>query len=640
VLGRPYNPIPDPENGSSRVKTAARRMRRALPPAEALYAPAALGILYAVVVAWMLSPLWSELFVQLIGDADTDAVRGMWGFDHLRRSLLPPDTPIWSHEINFPNGVMALILPWVSGMLATPIGLVFGPVAGFNLAVAGLLWAAAMSSAVLGWVRTDSWVAGGLFGMAVSSAPMTLHAVCDGTPEHIAIWLVPLFLAAATRLLRHPSPALGALTATLAVLVVLDSPYHGVYTFVLGLFVLPAELLGKWSKQRRASAPKSFGLAVAIVVVGALFIGLLFRNFPIESPSEAETLRQLRMNAVDLHTWWQHDFTSGRARDPSLAPTAIPAWMLWPALVLAVVGLPRSLPWLGAGILMLCLSFGQNVRIAEELAVWMGPSGATLGRQIIDINGELYDLPGLGSVRFPRRWLVPATLAFSMAGAEGVGQWIRWTARWKWARQVVSFGGPVLVVGSAFVISGAGTDTSAIARDFPMHELPDVAFADWIHDHSRRGAVVLLPQRRPAPKSGKRADLPVFASISENLSSSDSQYLQVRMARPLLSYPSLKTLAPMRVDTDIQTILRNWDDIALPQLSDRDIPSSAIDPRFSPQRQRIIDGLRVDGLGFVVVDDAAYGASGIEHLRSQLEEHLAETQHFEDGTGVTVFVLR
>jgi hypothetical protein len=120
VLGRPYNPIPDPENGSSRVKTAARRMRRALPPAEALYAPAALGILYAVVVAWMLSPLWSELFVQLIGDADTDAVRGMWGFDHLRRSLLPPDTPIWSHEINFPNGVMALILPWVSGMLATP----------------------------------------------------------------------------------------------------------------------------------------------------------------------------------------------------------------------------------------------------------------------------------------------------------------------------------------------------------------------------------------------------------------------------------------------------------------------------------------------------------------------------------------
>jgi hypothetical protein len=173
-----------------------------------------------------------------------------------------------------------------------------------------------------------------------------------------------------------------------------------------------------------------------------------------------------------------------------------------------------------------------------------------------------------------------------------------------------------------------------------MHPVPEVVFADWIGDHDLAGAVVLLPQRRPAPKSGKRADLPVFAEISEDLSSSDSQYLQVRMGRPLLGYPSLKTLAPMRLDTDVQSILRNWDDIALPQLSGRDIPSSAIDPRFAPERQRIIDGLRRDGLRFVVVDEAAYGDSGIEHIRTQLEKHLSETEHFDDGTGVTVFVLR
>lgn len=616
------------------------RIRAHLPPVESLLAPAALTVLYAGAVAWLLGPMWAELGTHVLGDADTDAVRGLWGLDHLRRSMLPPDTPLWSSEINFPSGVLALVLPWVSGLLTAPLGAVVGPVAGFNLTVGFLLWAAAMATATLGWARTDSWIAGGMFGAAVSSTPMILHAVADGTPEHVAIWLVPLFLAAATRLLRTPSTGLGALTGVLAVLVVLDSPYHGVYTLILGLFVLPWDLLGPWPKRRRAAAPASFGLAAVVVVVGAVGVGLLFRSFPIEAPSAGESLRLLKMNATDLHTWWQHDFTSGRPRDGSLAPTAITAVFLWPALALAVLGLPRSLPWLGAGLLMLVLSLGLNDRIVGELTVWLGEDGTALGRWLLSTNRDLYDLPGIGSVRFPRRWLVPATLAFAMAGAEGLGRLVRLAARWRPSRRAMAFGGPVLVVATTLAVVHAGADTSAIARDFPHHALPDVAFADWVARHERSGAVVLLPQRRPAPKSGRRADLPVFADISENLSSSDSQYLQVRMGRPLLSYPSLKTLAPMRVDTDIQSILRNWDDIALPELSGRDIPSSAIDPRFAPQRQRIIDGLRRDGLGFVVVDEAAYGASGIEHLRVQLEDHLAETEHFDDGTGVTVFVLR
>jgi hypothetical protein len=611
-----------------------------MPLTEALVAPAALGLLYMAVLVWLFEPLWGDLFTHIIGDADTDAVRGMWGLDHLRRSLMPPNMLLWSDQLNYPNGVLALVMPLISGLAAAPVSLVLGPIAGFNITILLLLWASAMTTAFLGWARTDSWVAGGLLGMAVPAAPMTLHAVCDGTPEHVAIWLVPVFLACATLLLRNPSVSLGLWTGLLAILVVLDSPYHGVYTLLIGAFVLPPELFGKWTLSRRTAALKSFLIALGIVVIGAIIIGLLFRNFPIESPSESETFRQLRMNATDLHTWWQYDFTHGRARDESLAPTAIPAWMLWPALVLALAGLPRSLPWMLSGLLMLCMSFGLNLRIVAELAVWMGDRGTSLGQAIISMNSDIYTLPGIESVRFPRRWLVPATLAFAVAGAEGMGQLERLVRRWRPMRRVWLAIGPLLVIVCSIAIARAGAETSAISRDFPKHSLPDVEFAEWIHDHDRAGAVVLLPQRRPAPKSGKRADLPVFADLSENLSSSDSQYLQVRMARPLMSYPSLKTLAPLRVDSDIQSILRNWDDIALPQLADRGIPSSAIDPRFAPQRQRIIDGLRRDDLGFVVVDEAAYGESGLEHLRIQLEDHLADTRHFDDGTGVTVFVLR
>ncbi|HCH61572.1 MAG: hypothetical protein CL927_12585 [Deltaproteobacteria bacterium] len=622
------------------MKPALTRLRRWMPLTEALVAPAGLGLLYFVVILWLLGPLWGDVTTHIIGDADTDAVRGMWGLDHLRRSLLPPDFLLWSHELNYPNGVLALIMPVVSGLATAPAGLLFGPIAGFNITITLLLWASAMSTAFLGWARTESWVAGGLLGMAVPAAPMTLHAVCDGTPEHVAIWLMPVFLGSAILLLRAPSVALGAITGLLAILVVLDSPYHGIYTFLIGLFVLPTELLGPWTPTRRKSVLKSILVAAGIMVAGAVVIGVLFRNFPIASPSESETLRQLRMNATDLHTWWQYDFTTGRARDESLAPTAIPAWMLWPAVVLALAGLPRSLPWLASGMFMLSLSFGLNYRIVDELTVWMGANGSQLGQAIMSVNGSLYDLPGIDSVRFPRRWLVPATLALSIAGADGMGRIERLVRRWRPMRRAWLLLGPALVVACSFAVARAGAQTSAIAQRFPKHSLPDVAFAEWIRDHEQAGAVVLLPQRRPAPKSGKRADLPVFADLSENLSSSDSQYLQVRMARPLMSYPSLKTLVPLRLDSDIQSILRNWDDIALPVLSDRDIPSSAIDPRFAPQRQRIIDGLRRDGLGFVVVDEVAYGESGLEHLRTQLADHLADTRHFDDGTGVTVFVLR
>lgn len=615
-------------------------MRRPkLPPVEAWAPVAGIALLYGVAVAWELAPIWPVLTTDILGDADTDAVRGMWGLDHLRRSLLPPDTPLWSTELNYPHGVLALVLPWVSGLLTAPLGWLVGPIAGFNLTVAVLLWAAGMATAVLVRVLSGSWVAGGVAGGAMLAQPIVLHSVCDGTPEHVAIWLVPAFFAACIALIRHPSRPLAVAASLLAVLVVLDSPYHGVYTALIAMFALPGQLLPPWPRPRRHAAVRAFPVALLIVGLGAAAVVVLFRAFPIESSSPTESLRLLRMNAADLHTWWQYDFGNRTSRDPSLAPTAIPAVVLWPALLFAVMGLPRSLPWLAAGLLTLGLSFGLNPRIPEELAVWTGPQGAELGRSLLRWNAWAAELPGIGAVRFPRRWLVPAALCFTVAGAIGLGAVLKQLGRWRSVRKALLVVGPLLVVGTTVASVRAGVHTARIDADFPHHTLPDVVFAKWIRDHDATGAAVLLPQRRPAPKSGKRADLPVFADISEHLSSSDTQYLQVRMSRPLLSYPSLKTLTPMRQDNDIESILRNWDDIALPQLSGRDIPSSAIDPRFAPQRQRVIAGLRHDGLRFIVVDEAAYGDSGLDHLRSQLEDHLADTQHFDDGTGVTVFVL-
>ena len=62
----------------------------------------------------------------ILGDPETDAIRGMWGFNHIQQSLLPPDTPIWSNPINFHAGVVALMLPFTTGICYSTNGLILG----------------------------------------------------------------------------------------------------------------------------------------------------------------------------------------------------------------------------------------------------------------------------------------------------------------------------------------------------------------------------------------------------------------------------------------------------------------------------------------------------------------------------------
>ena len=79
----------------------------AAPPSEKGFAITLLVLVLAVY--WTLIPIWPVINTEILGDVDTDAIRGMWGFDHICRSMIPPNTPIWSDTINFPDGVIALI---------------------------------------------------------------------------------------------------------------------------------------------------------------------------------------------------------------------------------------------------------------------------------------------------------------------------------------------------------------------------------------------------------------------------------------------------------------------------------------------------------------------------------------------------
>jgi hypothetical protein len=305
-------------------------------------------------------------------------------------------------------------------------------------------------------------------------------------------------------------------------------------------------------------------------------------------------------------------------------------------LLLAVGGLRRSGAWLLAGTLSLVLAFGWNAYLPKELAQWLWGFGLWVGNWVLTINVRAYQLPGLESIRFPRRFLVPAALCFLVAGSVGLGALLQRLERLGRGGVVAS---RALATGLAAAAVLAGVHSGRLQSSLPLQPLPDLAFATWLAEQPDDGAVLTLPQTRAAPRSGKRADLQVFANLGESLSSADTQYMQVRHGRAVIGYPSLKTLAPMRLNVDIEALTRNWDDMAHPMVTGNPIPRSAYDDTSEPRRQATIEWLRRQGLRYVVVDMNVYEGEGFTLLARQLEPHTQAVHRFDDGDGVTIIEL-
>ena len=591
----------------------------------------ACAIVLSIIMYWILVPIWPNITTHILGDAETDAIRGMWGFNHIQRSLLPPDTPFWSSQLNFHAGVVALMLPFTTGIVLAPIGLILGPVLGWNIGVYLMFLSYGCATAWLAKNLTHSWSAG-LFAGAISMCqPMLIYAMADGTPEHISMWGMPLFLGLTIIAAQTASNRSAIFAGIAAILLVFDSPYTVVYTAVAGLIVLPSAVLNGLRKQDRNELMWTAGIFVSCIVVGAVLILSIYQFFPFESANPSEQMSLWQMNSADLRTWWQYEYQPSSARQTGLAPTTIPFPILWMALTLTAIGAPRSLPWFGGGLLMIALSLGFNSRLPVHLSHWMGPMGVGMGSAILKINSLLYALPGLGEIRFPQRWLVPAAFMIMIGSSFGLARLYQLKALRPYA------------FGTSCVLAAIGAflcvKSSQIDILFPMQALPKAQFAEWIADRPSGGALITLPQMRPPPASGKRADLAVFANIHDDLSSSDVQYFQTIHGRPIYSSPSLKTLYKCEGNKSIDQLMRNWDDLALPEVTGNAIPASATDPRSKGRRDAALRSFIQSGLRWIVVDKGAYNEEAMGILRDQMGDQVIDERHFDEGDGVIVFEL-
>ena len=134
--------------------------------------------------------------------------------------------------------------------------------------------------------------------------------------------------------------------------------------------------------------------------------------------------------------------------------------------------------------------------------------------------------------------------------------------------------------------------------------------------------------------------MPVFANLDPVLVSADQPFLQVALGRALVNSPQgLFTMQPKkRVDGEVERFFQDLNDLCNPQTTGNEVPPSAL--QEPEKRARIASTLVEKGLRFVVLDDEVYAPAGLELAALPFAAHLEETRQFEDGTGVTVLVLK
>ena len=560
------------------------------------------AIVIVILVVWLHAPLADG---GLLGAAGTDVFRAVWGFDHQARAL---PLPFWTDRVGFPAGEKLVILPFVSSILGAPFHWLLGAWRGYDAWMLTLLAAGGIATAWWVGEATKSPSAGLLAGVAMVVQPSVLLALTDGTPEHVAFWGMPALFAALWHTSRSPYARWPFLAAAFATVVALDSPYHAIFSIPVVPFLL-------WRCTWRGRL--RFLVAAAL---GAARVAFLYYKLPLAGP-----LDNRWDNAAKLGVWYQWDLRKvKKAWDHTYTPAFIPAFSVIAALGLALLRPSKALPWVLLATLFMALALGNNGENTVAFTRWWGGAGAAVGKGIAWANESFAP----GAIRFPRRWLVPAALCLWTAAGFGLS---RLPA--EWMRLVVAV--PV-AAGTVWLT----LDRTGYREGFPALTVPTPAFADFVAHSEVEGAALVLPTQRGASHKEERFELPIYASLDESIRSADLPFIQVAIGRAVVNAPQgLFTMVPRRKQAErVSRLLQDLNDLCNPQTTGTAVPPSAL--QEPANRVGVATELIQRGLRFVILDEAVYGTEGLGQARLPFADHLAEERHFDDGTGVTVFVLK
>jgi hypothetical protein len=231
---------------------------------------AAPALLFVVAAVLLTAPVWLSPGEQVLGHADSDAWKHLWGDAWFARDLgsaLP--VPTRADMLWAPDGGVLYNLDPLTGFVAAALSPLTGLVLAHDLAqvgavVLGALGATLLAREVTGDPATAA-IAGAVYGF---SAHLQAAVFASGIGETAHVGFIPLSLWAALRVLRGERRMAIALAPFLA-LSAIGSWYYGMVTSLVATVVVGAALV---RRLRRGDDPWAGVPALALGVAGALVL--------------------------------------------------------------------------------------------------------------------------------------------------------------------------------------------------------------------------------------------------------------------------------------------------------------------------------------------------------------------------------
>ena len=150
-------------------------------------------------------PSLPTLTREVIGTAESDALKHVWSQWLVRDQILSGSLSMETQLLNFPSGGPFFSLDTVNAILGLPFAVVLGPTLAFNIVLMASLVAAALAGAALTRRLTDTPWADVLGGLSFAlSAWVFAFPLASGVTETVVFWPVPLVLLFAVRTLERP----------------------------------------------------------------------------------------------------------------------------------------------------------------------------------------------------------------------------------------------------------------------------------------------------------------------------------------------------------------------------------------------------------------------------------------------------
>jgi hypothetical protein len=476
---------------------------------------------FVILASWVTSRLWWDPS-QGLADNPMDQAFFEWMLAHGARVVTDFAYPFVSYQMNVPDGInmmantsaMAVTIP------LTPVTLLFGPHAAFNVFLTGALiatptaWYFVLSGQVVA-ARAGAWFGAVFCGFAPS---MISHA--NGHPNIISQFVVPLIVWR-TLALRQPGRWLrnGLVLALLVVwqafinLEILMMTAVGLGTFVAVLAIARRE-------HRRYAPTFLAGLGVAVAVSLCLLAYPIYVQFygPQAYHGLPPHVRRYGADLASFVTFSRESIAGNQQTVQGLTqnPTEENAFFGWPLAILVVA----LVAWLRRNITAIALTVVGLIFAVLSL----GPE-ITFHGQVLDIPspwGLVVNIPILNSA-VPTRWalaiapVVGILLALGYDKADGLARHHPPAARQIRFATVTALAMALLPIAPttlptmpfdpppAFITSGEWRRYVAGDRTVVTLPLPDGTYADPIRWSAYTGQKMRIPRGYfLAPKNDPR----------------------------------------------------------------------------------------------------------------------------------------